>query len=103
MFLYHFKSCLHHISNFIHFHVYTYNNKSFNVTNVSADPKIKQFYLRKWLKEPSLDCTDFRDLVDWQYYTERLSRSIQKIITIPAGEELKNKHCILVIMILELE
>ena len=54
----------------------------------SAENAVKKHYLRKWLKEPSLDCDDFRDLVDWQYYTERLSRSIQKIITIPAG---KNK------------
>ena len=48
-----------------------------------------QFYLRKWLKEPQLDCNpdvwSFRDLVDWQYYIDRLGKTIQKIVTIPAG------------------
>ena len=51
----------------------------------SAHADIRQKYLRKWLKDPSLDCEDFRDVVDWSYYRERLSRTIQKIITIPAG------------------
>ena len=28
---------------------------------------------------------DFRDIVDWDYYRERLGSAIQKIITIPAA------------------
>ena len=28
-----------------------------------------------------------RDVLDWGYYRERLSKSIQKIITIPAAEQ----------------
>ncbi len=34
---------------------------------------------------PGLDCDDFRDIVDWGYYKERLGRSIQRTVTIPAG------------------
>jgi DNA polymerase epsilon subunit 1 len=59
----------------------------------SAETDLKKHYLRKWLKEPSLDCEDFRNLVDWQYYTDRLSRSIQKIVTIPAGLQRINNPC----------
>jgi len=48
-----------------------------------------QFYLRKWLKEPKMDCNpevwNFRDIVDWDYYIDRLGKTIQKIVTIPAG------------------
>ena len=51
----------------------------------SCEPAIKRHFLRKWLKDPNLDCDDFRDVVDWQYYKERLGKTIQKIITIPAG------------------
>ena len=51
----------------------------------SADEQIKKYYLRKWLKDQTLDCSDFRDVVDWNYYKERLGKTIQKIITIPAG------------------
>jgi len=51
----------------------------------SCEPAIKKYFLRKWLKDSSLDCEDFRDVVDWEYYKERLGKTIQKIITIPAG------------------
>ena len=59
----------------------------------SAHADIRQKYLRKWLKDPSLDCEDFRDVVDWSYYRERLSRTIQKIITIPAGIQRISNPC----------
>ena len=42
-------------------------------------------YLRKWLKSPELDDFDVRGILDWDYYKDRLSKTIQKIITIPAG------------------
>jgi DNA polymerase epsilon subunit 1 len=45
----------------------------------------RQYFLRKWLKHPSLEAIDFREVVDWEYYKERLGKSIQKIVTIPAG------------------
>jgi len=51
----------------------------------SADITTRKYYLRKWLKAPSLQCEDFREVVDWEYYKDRLGKSIQKIITIPAG------------------
>lgn len=59
----------------------------------SAHADIRQKYLRKWLKDPSLDCEDFRDVVDWSYYKERLARTIQKIITIPAGIQRISNPC----------
>jgi DNA polymerase elongation subunit (family B) len=51
----------------------------------SADESIRRYYLRKWLKDPSFECNNFRDVVDWDYYKSRLSGTIQKIVTIPAG------------------
>lgn len=59
----------------------------------SAEPPVKRHFLRKWLKEPTLDCSDFRDLVDWSYYKDRLGKSIQKIITIPAGLQRIDNPC----------
>jgi DNA polymerase epsilon subunit 1 len=59
----------------------------------SAETAVKEFYLRKWLKDPQLDCDDFRDVVDWVYYKDRLGRSIQKIITIPAGLQRISNPC----------
>jgi DNA polymerase epsilon subunit 1 len=51
----------------------------------AADESIKKHYLRKWTKDPTLDCSDFRNIIDWSYYIDRLGKVIQKIITIPAG------------------
>jgi DNA polymerase epsilon subunit 1 len=47
----------------------------------NAEESIKRVFLRKWCKTPS---TDIRDILDWNYYKERLISVIQKIITIPA-------------------
>ncbi|KAK4215556.1 hypothetical protein QBC37DRAFT_121574 [Rhypophila decipiens] len=56
----------------------------------SADEETKRMYLRKWLKEEPAD-TDPRELLDWNYYTERLGSVIQKLITIPAAlQKVKN-------------
>lgn len=49
------------------------------------EPKIALEFLRKWTKDKSLKSVDVRDIVDWDYYIERLSSAIQKIITIPAA------------------
>lgn len=54
---------------------------------------MKRYFLRKWLKDSSLNCDDFRDVVDWAYYKERLGKSIQKIITIPAGMQAVKNPC----------
>ncbi|XP_043487163.1 DNA polymerase epsilon catalytic subunit 1 isoform X1 [Polistes fuscatus] len=50
-----------------------------------ADPAVKKHYLRKWLKDSSLQDDDIRQILDWSYYIERLGSTIQKIITIPAA------------------
>ncbi|XP_066584539.1 DNA polymerase epsilon catalytic subunit 1 isoform X2 [Prorops nasuta] len=50
-----------------------------------SEPAIKRHYLRKWLKDPSLQDDDIRTILDWNYYVERLGSTIQKIITIPAA------------------
>ncbi|XP_026299077.1 DNA polymerase epsilon catalytic subunit A [Apis mellifera] len=50
-----------------------------------SEPAIRKYYLRKWLKDPSLQNDDIRNILDWSYYIERLGSAIQKIITIPAA------------------
>uniref|UniRef100_A0A914W395 DNA polymerase epsilon catalytic subunit n=1 Tax=Plectus sambesii TaxID=2011161 RepID=A0A914W395_9BILA len=50
-----------------------------------AEPGVKRHYLRKWLKMPGVSSFDIRDVIDWNYYIERLGSTIQKIITIPAA------------------
>lgn len=45
----------------------------------------KEYFLKKWLKDPSLSEFDPRSVIDWNYYYERLSSVVQKIITIPAA------------------
>jgi DNA polymerase epsilon subunit 1 len=58
-----------------------------------SEPAVMKHYLRKWLKAPGLDGDDFdiRNILDWKYYIERLGKSIQKIITIPAAlQKLEN-------------
>ncbi|GMM40373.1 DNA polymerase epsilon catalytic subunit [Hanseniaspora uvarum] len=49
------------------------------------DPAIKERFLKKWLKDNALQSLDPRDIIDWEYYKERLSATIKKIITIPAA------------------
>ena len=50
----------------------------------SADEQVKRYFLRKWMREDPSDVNP-RALVDWNYYLERLSSVIQKLITIPAA------------------
>ncbi|ETN82564.1 DNA polymerase family B, partial [Necator americanus] len=51
-----------------------------------ADEKVRLHYLKQWTKQPTLtmEKTNIRELLDWDYYIERLGSCIQKIITIPA-------------------
>ena len=55
----------------------------------SAEPAVARAYLRKWCGDggtgDAATMPDVREFIDWQYYRERLSSSIQKIITIPAA------------------
>ncbi|XP_076064206.1 DNA polymerase epsilon catalytic subunit 1 [Oratosquilla oratoria] len=50
-----------------------------------AEASVKHHYLRRWLKDPSLINFDIRNVLDWNYYIERLSGTVQKIVTIPAA------------------
>lgn len=50
-----------------------------------ADEATQRQYLRKWLKDNSIIDIDIREILDWNYYIERLGGAIQKIITIPAA------------------
>ncbi|GAB6019923.1 hypothetical protein CHUAL_001454 [Chamberlinius hualienensis] len=50
-----------------------------------TEPSVCRHYLKKWLKLPTADDIDIRDVLDWNYYIERLGNAIQKIITIPAS------------------
>ncbi|KAJ8101542.1 hypothetical protein POJ06DRAFT_195900 [Lipomyces tetrasporus] len=51
----------------------------------AAEESVKTRFLRRWLKDTSISDFDPRDIIDWDYYRERLSSVIQKIITIPAA------------------
>ncbi|GAA5968501.1 hypothetical protein JCM11641_007661 [Rhodosporidiobolus odoratus] len=51
----------------------------------SAELSIKRHFLRKWLKDNSLEQFDLRSILDWDYYIERLGSVVQKLITIPAA------------------
>lgn len=50
-----------------------------------AEPSVCKHYLKKWLKAQSVSELEVRNFLDWEYYIERLSGCIQKIITIPAA------------------
>ncbi|KAI3405326.2 POL2 [Candida oxycetoniae] len=51
----------------------------------------KELYMKKWLKDPSMTKFSPRDVIDWDYYYERLASVVQKIITIPAAlQNVKN-------------
>ncbi|XP_055615917.1 DNA polymerase epsilon catalytic subunit 1 isoform X2 [Toxorhynchites rutilus septentrionalis] len=50
-----------------------------------SEASVRRHYLRRWLKDNTMGDADIRDVLDWQYYIERLGGTIQKIITIPAA------------------
>ncbi len=51
----------------------------------SAEPSVKQYYLRRFLKDNGQTEFDLRSILDWDYYIERFGSVIQKLITIPAA------------------
>jgi len=66
-------------------------DRAIPVAIFSADDSVKKYFLRKWLKEDPGDDIDPRDVIDWEYYLERLGSVIQKLITIPAAlQKVKN-------------
>ncbi|KAL3628020.1 DNA polymerase epsilon catalytic subunit A [Castilleja foliolosa] len=48
-----------------------------------TEPEILKFYVKKWCKVSS--DIGIRSIIDWSYYKQRLSSTVQKIITIPAA------------------
>ena len=51
-----------------------------------SQANIRKKLLRKWLKDYNLDENiDMREVIDWEYYKERLAGNILKIIIIPAA------------------
>lgn len=50
-----------------------------------SEQSVRRHYLRRWLKDNTMGDADIRDVLDWNYYIERLGGTIQKIITIPAA------------------
>ena len=51
----------------------------------NTEPKIRDYFLRKWSHDASITDFDIRNFIDWDYYIARFSTTVQKIITIPAG------------------
>jgi len=49
------------------------------------DAQIRNKLIRKWIKNSGVEDLSMRALIDWDYYKERLSGSIQKIVTINAA------------------
>lgn len=41
-------------------------------------------YLQRWCEDSNIKSPDFRDIVDWDYYTQRFYGAIQKILVIPS-------------------
>ncbi|KAJ1965267.1 DNA polymerase epsilon catalytic subunit [Dipsacomyces acuminosporus] len=61
------------------------SERAIPVAIFSADPVTKRQFLRKWLRDSSLEDADIRNILDWDYYLERFGSVIQKLITIPAA------------------
>ena len=51
----------------------------------SAEPGVIMKYLKSWTKDENLIDCSMKAIVDWEYYKDRLAKTIQKIITIPAA------------------
>ncbi|OLL26048.1 DNA polymerase epsilon catalytic subunit A [Neolecta irregularis DAH-3] len=51
----------------------------------SAEEPVKKHFLQKWQKDKSLSQYDLREVLDWDYYLERLGSVIQKLVTMPAA------------------
>ena len=58
-----------------------------------AEPAVRKEFLRKWLKDPAAGDYTVHDILDWNYYFQRLGNAIQKIITIPAAMQNVKNPC----------
>lgn len=50
-----------------------------------SEPSVRRHFMRRWLKDANMGDADIRQVIDWNYYIERLNGTIMKIITIPAA------------------
>jgi DNA polymerase epsilon subunit 1 len=50
-----------------------------------TEEAVMKKFIRKWLKQPTLQDFDMRKIIDWDYYRERVAGTIMKIVTIPAA------------------
>lgn len=48
------------------------------------EPEKRAVYLKKWLKS---DLTEIRDILDWDYYYERLENTILRIVILPSIQQ----------------
>lgn len=42
-------------------------------------------FLRRWTGDPAMKDYSLKEMLDWDYYKERLAGTIMKIVTIPAA------------------
>lgn len=59
------------------------SGRAIPVAIFSTEPSVAATYLKRWCGTDVVP--EVRDIVDWNYYRERLGSAIQKIITIPAA------------------
>ena len=71
-------------------HTYMDSHTYAKYINTNPQPAIQQAFLQRWCNCSSLveQSLDVRSILDWQYYRDRLSSAIQKIVTIPAAMQL---------------
>jgi hypothetical protein len=69
------------------------SDRAIPVIIFSAAPAVARAFLRRWTGEAASGAmhepVDVREYLDWDYYRERLSSAIQKIITIPAAYQVR--------------
>jgi len=61
------------------------SQRAFPAVIFSADKERRERFLQKWLGDRSITDFNVRNIIDWDYYIERLGKTVQKIITIPAA------------------
>ena len=67
------------------------SGRAIPVAIFSTEPAVARTFLRRWCggdigrSDDLSNVPDVRDIVDWEYYKERLGSAVQKIITIPAA------------------
>lgn len=61
------------------------NERVIPVSIFSAEENIKRKFLKKWLRENEMTDFEMRNIVDWDYYIERLGKTIHKMVSIPAA------------------